>query len=85
MNYQEQVTLNLAEGQRVVPAEWVVIKGSRAAAEKAERATRQQPPQQLTAPLMGIDGAPRSASRPTRLTPKSHAGAREAHRADTET
>lgn len=44
MNYREQVILNLAEGQRVVPAEWVVIKGSRAAAEKAERATRQQPP-----------------------------------------
>lgn len=41
MNYWEQVILNLAEGQRVVPAERVIIKGSRAAAEKEERATRQ--------------------------------------------
>lgn len=44
MNYWERVILNLVEGQSVVSAEWLVIKGSRAAA--AEKATHQ--------PLMGL-------------------------------
>ncbi len=45
INYQEHAVLNLVEGQPVVPAEWVVIKGSWAAA--AEKATHQ--------PLVGLD------------------------------
>lgn len=45
INFQEPGVLNLVEGQTVVPAEWLVIKGSWAAAE--EKATHQ--------PLVGLD------------------------------
>lgn len=45
INYSKHAVLNLVEGQPVVPAEWVVIKGSWAAA--VEKATHQ--------PLVGLD------------------------------